>query len=234
MNSKRSKMQTGLLCFAMVLGLGACTGATGPMGNSAPNTVPICYYCNNFDSDSVASGWSVQQGNSNGPIDVYLDDNLFNSPGQSLAISCTSAVGNDAQVYRTITIKQNKDLWIEYDFNLTGSYSAGQEFFVNLGGAQNNAVLGWDGSGMYLVQGSTRIYLYINPDLAIWHHAKIQINPNTGVSNYWMDGLMLGSGYTTSYPVVGSPAPTGYIIGVKPTSGLGSYFHIDNLQCYHL
>jgi hypothetical protein len=202
------------------------------MGASAPNTTPICYYCNNFDSGGV-NGWMVQQGNSNGPISVYLDNTLFNSPSQSLAISCTGFVGFDAQVYHSLPINHDKDLWVEFDFNLKGAYNGGQEFFINLGGSINNAVLGWDNTGIYLVQGATHVLVYASPDLTIWHHAKIQLTPSTGKSNYWMDGLVLGVGYTTLDLVPGTPA-SGYIIGVKPISSLGSYFHIDNLQCYHL
>ena len=234
MTRKQSFLLSAGLGLAALFSQWGCTGATGPMGASAPNTKPICYYCDNFDGDSVVSGWTVQPGNSNGPIDVYLDDNMFNSPGQSLAISCTGAVGNDAQVYRTITVNTHKDIWVEFDFNLNGTYNANQEFFVNLGGSENNAVLGWDGLGIYLVQGSSHIYVYPNVDLAIWHHVKIQVSPVTGLSSYWMDGLALGSGYATLDPMIGSPAPSGYLIGFKPMSSLGSYYHLDNLQCYHL
>ena len=232
MKPRLTLVHDALLLTGLSLVLGSCTGATGPMGPGAPNTVPICYYCNTFDSDSVVSGWTVQPGNSNGPIDVYLDDNMFNSPGQSLAVSCTGAVGFDAQVYRTISINQNKDLWVEFDFNLDGAYSGGQEFFVNLGGTANNAVLGWDTNGIYLVEGAVHVLVYPNPGLTMWHHATIQITPSTGKSNYWMDGLSLGSGYTTANPVLGTP-PSGFLVGVKPISSLGSYYHLDNLKCYH-
>jgi hypothetical protein len=233
MTRKQSFLLSAGLGLAALFSQWGCTGATGPMGASAPNTKPICYYCDNFDGDSVVSGWTVQPGNSNGPIDVYLDDNMFNSPGQSLAISCTGGVGYDAQVYRSISIKQNRELFVEFDFNLTSSYNGGQEFFVNLGGSVNNAILGWDYTGVYLVQGTTHVLVYPNVDLSTWHHAKIELSPSTGLSNYWMDGMVLGTGYTTADTVPGS-APSGYLIGVKPTSSLGSYYHLDNLQCYHL
>ena len=234
MTRKQSSTLVAVLVLAALCFQWGCTGATGPMGASAPNTKPICYYCNNFDGDSVVSGWTVQQGNSNGPTDVYLDDNMFNSPGQSLAISCTGSVGNDLQVYRSVNIDTHKDLWVEFDFNLAGAYNGGQEFFVNLGGSSNNAILGWDINGIYLVQGSTHVLVFPNPDLTTWHHVKIQATPSSGQSNYWMDGLALGSGYTTLNPMIGSPVPMGYLIGLKPTSSYNSFVHIDNLQCYHL
>jgi hypothetical protein len=218
-----------LLCFLFML----TAGCTGPMGPGAPNTTPICYYCNNFDSGGV-DGWVVQPGSGGGQEFAYLDNTLFNSPPQSLGISCTGGVGNDVQVYRPIAINTAKDLWVEFDFNLTGAYDGGQEFFVNLGGSANNAVLGWDISGIYLVQGRTHILVYPFPILTTWHHVKIQVIPSTGKSNYWMDGLALGTNYTTLDPMIGSPAPSGYLIGLKPMCSGTSYYHLDNLQCYHL
>jgi hypothetical protein len=230
MKQARATLPLGLLALTLAFGLNACTG---PMGASAPNTTPICYYCNNFDSGGV-NGWMVQRGSGGGQEFVYLDNTLFNSPPQSLGISCTGGVGNDVQVYRSIVIDTQKDLWVEFDFNLTGSYIGGQEFFVNLGGTQNSAILGWDVTGIYLIQGATHILVYPSPDLATWHHAKIQITPSTGKSNYWLDGLVLGTGYTTLDPMYGSPAPSGYLIGLKVTCSGNSYYRLDNLQCYHL
>ena len=208
-------------------------GCTGPMGASAPNTTPICYYCNNFDSGGV-NGWMVQQGGGNGPTYVYLDNSMFSSPSQSLGVSCTGLVGNDAQVYRDVSIDSSKDLYVEFDLNLTGSYNAGQEFFINLGGTENKAVLGWDTSGFYLVQGSSHIVVYPNPTISMWHHIKIQLTPKNGKSNYWMDGLVLGVNYTTTNQLYGAPAPSGYLLGLRVTSLSRNFCHLDNLQCYHL
>jgi hypothetical protein len=221
-----------LPCVLVLLNAG-CAGPTGPMGASAPNTTPICYYCNSFDSGGV-DGWVVQPGINSGYEYVYLDGGLSNSPPQSLGVSCTGSIGTDVQIYRTVSIDTNKDLWLEFDFNLNGAYNGGQEFFVNLGGTANNAVLGWDALGIYLVQGSSHIIVDPNPNLTTWHHAKIQVTPSTGKSSYWMDGMVLGLNYTTSNPVLGTSAASGYIIGIKPTCSGGSFYHLDNFQCYHL
>jgi hypothetical protein len=201
------------------------------MGPSAPNTTPIYYYNNNFDSGGV-SEWSVYQNGGGGTMQAFLDATTYNSPTQSLCVSTSGAVGADSMVYQIIPINISTDTWVEFDLNFKSAVPAAFEFFMSLGTNKKNVNIGYDTVNLYLAQGNGLNTVASLPDVNMWHHFKIRVAATTGLATYWMDGINLGTDYSGSRTQLGSP-PTGYIIGVSVGTSNGSLCHIDNLKCYH-
>jgi hypothetical protein len=217
---------------------GGCTGPKGDMGpsgaagSSAPNTTPIYYYNNNFDTAANLNEWTVYLSAGPGSISTYLDSSVFNSPGTSMGISVTGSVSADSIVYTSLSFDNTKDIWVEFDWNLNGTSSVNTDFVINLGSTVNKADIGYDGTHIYLIQSASQINVLSNPTTTQWHHVKIALTPSTGKSSYWFDGLNLGSNYSTNITPGGTP-PAGNLIGIKIFPNSGSTTHFDNLQCYH-
>jgi len=213
--------------------LAACTGPkgdAGPMGASAPNTTPIYYYNNSFDTGGVSEWHTYVMGG--GTIQTYLDNLMFVSPGQSLAVSCTGQVFSDSLAYIALNINPGLDCWTEFDWYILGATAGGFEFFEFMGGHTKNAVVGFNSANVYLVQGSTEEDIAPQPMGTSWHHMTIKVAGGSGKSSYWMDGLTLGTDYQTAQAGQGTP-PNGYLIGIDVKAGMQSVTHIDNLKCYH-
>jgi hypothetical protein len=227
------RLNAAWIVLAILPWLGACTGAkgdTGPMGPSGAGT-PVYYYNNSFDSGGV-SEWHTYLPGGAGTVQVYLDSQVFISPGQCLAVSVTGSIGLDSLVYTSLNINPNLDCWTEFDWDMQGATSEGFEFFEFMGGDKKNAVIGFDSTNLYLVQGSGEVDIAPQPAVGYWHHVTIKIDAVTKKSSYWMDGLTLGTGYQTSESVQGTP-PSGYLIGISARAGDQSVNRMDNLKCYH-
>ena len=213
--------------------LGACTGPkgdTGLMGPSGAGT-PVYYYNNTFDSGGV-SEWRTFKWAGAGDVVPFLDATTFVSPGNSLCVSFTALTGIDSLAYLSLPINPTLDCWTEFDWNMQGASAWGFEFVQYMNGPNKIAILGFDSTNLYLVEGSTKVIVAPQPTLGFWHHVVIKVNANTFKSSYWLDGLTLGTGYQTN-EAPASPTPPGYLIGLDNQAGPDSITRIDNLKCYH-
>jgi hypothetical protein len=225
-----------ILGISVVALLGACTGPkgdlgpTGAQGQSGAPASATYYYNSNFDTQANLSEWSTYQSGGTGSIQVYLDNSAFNSPSEAMGVSITGTVFSDSLVYTNLSFDTSKDIWVEFDWLLTGFFIQ-TEIVVNIAN-KNKASIGYNGSNLYLTNSSTQYTVGPSSPASSWHHVKIDLNPVTGLSTYWLDGMSLGTNYTTSITVPGSP-PTGSYLAVKLSGAPGDRERIDNLQCYH-
>jgi hypothetical protein len=232
-NQSLFKFILGLSAMAL---LGACTGPkgdlgpTGAQGQSGAPASAIYYYNSNFDTQANLSEWTTYQSGGTGSIQVYLDNSAFNSPSEAMGISVTGAVLSDSEVYMALPFNTSRDIWLEFDWLLTGVLGQ-TEVVLNISN-KNKASIGYNGTNLYLTNGSTQYSVGPSSPASSWHHVKIDLNPVTGLSSYWLDGMSLGTNYATAITVPGAP-PVGSYIAVKLSPGPGDTDRIDNLQCYH-
>lgn len=219
------------LCLFILLGvtLQGCTGPkgdAGPMGPSGPSQ-PTYYYNNNFDSGGV-SEWMVHPSIGGGSISRFLDNTLFNSPGQSLAVSETGGVGCDGVVYMTLAADMSKDFWIEADIN-TGELQGSAAIYLTQNSSKPCAYFYING-GIYIYQDATPINVVSTVDPLGWHHLKIKVAAKSMKSSYWFDGQNLGTDYSVGN--VEPCLPNGSYFGINEQTSTNSTFRLDNLQCY--
>ena len=233
---QNTKRLASMLGVCGMLALAACTGPKGDMGPSgsqgqsgAPANA-IYYYNSNFDTQANLSEWTTYQSGGSGSIQTYLDSTAFNSPSEAMGISITGTVLSDSLVYTNLPFDTSKDIWLEFDWFLNGFFVQ-TEIVVNIAN-KNKASIGYNGSSLYLTNSGTQYNVGPSSPASSWHHVKIDLNPITGLSTYWLDGMSLGTNYNTSITAPGSP-PTGSYLAVKLSAAPGDRERIDNVQCYH-
>jgi hypothetical protein len=224
------------LSACALIALAACTGPKGDMGPSgvqgqsgAPAGATY-YYNSDFDTQANLSEWSTYQSGGSGSIQVYLDNSAFNSPAEAMGVSVTGTVFSDSLVYSSLPFDTSKDIWLEFDWLLSGVLGQ-TEVVLNIAN-KNKASIGYNGSSIYLTNNGTQYNVGPSSPASSWHHIKIDLNPVTGLSSYWLDGMNLGSNYNTAITVPGSP-PVGSYVATKFLLASGDKERIDNLQCYH-
>jgi hypothetical protein len=205
-------------------------GPTGPQGSQgAPAATATYYYNSGFDTQANLSEWTVYQSGGTGSISTFLDSSAFNSPGESMGVSATGSVFVDSLIYQVLSFDTSKDIWVEFDWLLQG-LSGENEIVLRMNNV-DKASIGYNGTNIFLTNSGTRYYPAPAISTSLWHHVKMKLTPSTGLSSYWIDGLSIGTNYSTAIVPTSSPN-SGDLLGIKLNFTPGDKIRIDNVQCY--